>query len=179
MNPQDLVLGAFAIIASMIAALFLVVARTSSGPTQTLDEVSTKGYALRRWWFAILSTVLILVFIIMIPFFPYGRSKSSANEDAIRYNIVARQYLFEGLPPEIPADTPVIFEVYAADVNHGFAIYNPQNQLIGQVQAMPGYRNELVMTFSEPGQYSVRCLEFCGTGHHLMGGSFTVGDASE
>ncbi|MFA5564700.1 MAG: hypothetical protein WC184_02245 [Acidimicrobiia bacterium] len=179
MNTQGLVLVTFAIIAMAIVALFVVVALTSRGPTQRLDEVSTKGYALRRWWFAILSTTLILAFLIMIPFYPYGRSKSSANENAIHYNIIARQYLFEGLPPQIPVDTPIIFEVYAADVNHGFAIYNPDNQLIGQVQAMPSYRNELVMTFTEVGQYSVRCLEFCGIGHHLMGGSFTVGEGND
>jgi cytochrome c oxidase subunit II len=33
---------------------------------------------------------------------------------------------------------------------------------------MPGYTNHLVLQLSEPGDYTVRCLEYCGPGHSAM-----------
>ena len=35
------------------------------------------------------------------------------------------------------------FDVTSVDVNHGFGVYDPNGRLIGSVQAMPGYTNEL------------------------------------
>jgi cytochrome c oxidase subunit II len=53
-------------------------------------------------------------------------------------------------------------------VNHGFGIYAPDGELLGSVQAIPGFHNRLDLTLDEPGSYFVGCLEFCGVGHHRM-----------
>ncbi|MCC7232463.1 MAG: hypothetical protein IT242_05925 [Bacteroidia bacterium] len=84
-----------------------------------------------------------------------------------------------GTPPpneaiELPAGKTVEFRVTSNDVNHGFAIYDTQNQLIVQTQAMPGYVNRLRWKFEQPGHYSIRCLEFCGAAHAFMESSFLV-----
>ena len=54
------------------------------------------------------------------------------------------------------------FDVTSIDVNHGFGLYDPDGHLIGSVQAMPGYHNQLDLTLDEPGVYRIRCLELCG-----------------
>ncbi len=79
-----------------------------------------------------------------------------------------------GSPVEVPLGKLAEFRVTSLDVNHGFALYDPDNTLIGQVQAMPGYMNRLRYRFTKPGNYQVLCLEYCGHGHHRMQGSFVV-----
>ncbi|MBS1668376.1 MAG: hypothetical protein JST58_13450 [Bacteroidetes bacterium] len=75
---------------------------------------------------------------------------------------------------ELPVNKVVEFRVTSFDVNHGFAIYDQSNKLIAQTQAMPGYVNRLRWKFTEPGNYTIFCLEFCGMGHQIMRSSFTV-----
>ena len=60
------------------------------------------------------------------------------------------------------------FHVTSKDVNHGFALYDPDMRIVAQTQAMPGYTNVLRYTFNEPGVYRVLCLEYCGVAHHEM-----------
>lgn len=79
-----------------------------------------------------------------------------------------------GEPVVIPRNELVEFRVTSLDVNHGFSLYDPQGNLLGQVQAMPGYMNRLRYRFSEPGNYTVLCLEYCGNSHHTMRGNFIV-----
>ncbi|HEY9179147.1 MAG TPA: hypothetical protein VIO32_00405, partial [Candidatus Baltobacteraceae bacterium] len=111
----------------------------------------------------------IAVFIFTIPHFPYA----SAQTPGKHFTVVAQQYSF-ALPTALPANTPVVFDVTSRDVNHGFAIYDPQGRLIGQVQAMPDYVNHLPFVFHVRGHYTVRCLEYCGIAHASMQGGFEV-----
>jgi cytochrome c oxidase subunit 2 len=46
--------------------------------------------------------------------------------------------------------------------------------LLFQVQAMPGYVNQVEYVFDKPGTYHVVCLEYCGVAHHAMTAEFTV-----
>ncbi len=75
---------------------------------------------------------------------------------------------------DLPHGRVVRFEVTSADVNHDFGIYDPHGEIVGQVQAMPGFTNVLVMRFDQPGSYTIRCLELCGQYHHLMVRGFEV-----
>jgi cytochrome c oxidase subunit 2 len=68
----------------------------------------------------------------------------------------------------------VEFQVTSDDVNHGFAIYRNKTKLITQTQAMPGFVNKLRVTFDEPGEYEVMCLEYCGLSHHAMNATIYV-----
>lgn len=133
------------------------------------DVVFSEGYAVRRFWLAIVLAVAVAAFVISIPHFPYPSTATSGRT----YTIVAQQYGF-ALPAIVPVDTPVVFAVTARDVNHGFGIYDPRDRLIGQVQAMPDYVNRLPFEFHLRGRYTVRCLEYCGIGHAAMQGSFEV-----
>lgn len=131
--------------------------------------VSARGYAIRRYWFAAILVAAVAVFAFTIPHFPYA----SAHTPGKHYTVVAQQYSFM-LPQTLPADTPVVFDVTSRDVNHGFAIYDPNGRLVGQVQAMPDYVNHLPFAFHTRGHYTVRCLEYCGIAHAAMQGGFDV-----
>ena len=100
--------------------------------------------------------------------------RSAAAAPAKRIDVVGHQWRWELSSNEVPVGKPVEFSLTAADVNHGFAIYKARQRLIGQVQAMPGFTNRLVVTFDEPGEYEVLCLEFCGVAHHRMVATITA-----
>lgn len=102
---------------------------------------------------------------------PYA-SGSGAGRTVV--HVTAGQFYWLLVPSSVPAGTAVRFEITSRDVNHGFGLYDPQGQLIAEAQAMPGYTNTLDMTFRNTGQYRVFCLEYCGVGHHLMQGLFSI-----
>jgi cytochrome c oxidase subunit 2 len=74
----------------------------------------------------------------------------------------------------IPKGDIVEFNVTSHDVTHGFGVYKCSDSscstasLLAQVQVMPGFYNSILVTFSSPGIYYIRCLEFCGFGHYTM-----------
>ncbi len=95
-------------------------------------------------------------------------------DPAERVRVLGSQWSWEITPSELPAGVPVLFEVTATDVNHGFAVYDEGGTLLFQTQAMPGWINRVAWTFSEPGTYRVLCLEYCGLVHHDMLAELTV-----
>jgi cytochrome c oxidase subunit 2 len=74
----------------------------------------------------------------------------------------------------VPVSRAIDFRVTSLDVNHGFAIYDASDRIVGQVQAMPSVTNHLVMQFTGSGDYTIRCLEYCGPGHSHMTASVHV-----
>ena len=82
--------------------------------------------------------------------------------------------LFAATPDQVRAGTPVRFDVTSVDVTHAFGLLDTDGHLVGSVQAMPGYHNDLDLTFHTPGVYRILCLEYCGLDHHVMQASFTV-----
>ncbi len=175
MSPPDRVIITYAVLSLIVLAIFGFVAASTLGPKRDYAKVQPRGYAIRRLWFVLLIAAAAAGLALTLPFIPYSRGEAAtANGPETLIPVVARQYSFAGLPEVVPYGTPVVFVVTAADVNHGFAIYNPRNELVGQVQAMPEYTNELAVTFNERGRYTVRCLEYCGINHHDMKASFEV-----
>jgi cytochrome c oxidase subunit 2 len=52
---------------------------------------------------------------------------------------------------------------------HGFAVYHPDGRVLFTMMLIPGMKPaSLVHTFTEAGEYKVRCLEYCGIAHHAM-----------
>ncbi len=65
----------------------------------------------------------------------------------------------------IPAGTPVLVEVAAADVIHSFWV----PRLAGKIDAIPGHVNRIRLEASLPGEYAGICAEYCGIGHRAHG----------
>lgn len=174
MNPWGPLVVFLVIGAAWTAAWAWVVAR-SSGPPGSFDAVYAAGGVLRRRLFYAIVAVLVVVFLASVRWFPYrSLAEARLGPPTAHVSVTAKMWQWTLSQTAIPAGTPVEFDVTSIDVNHGFGIYGPSGRVVAQVQAMPGYTNRLVVRFAQPGQYLVRCLEFCGIPHIGMATAFDV-----
>lgn len=171
MGNGFLLLEIFIVVAALAVIAMLFLANYRSREPLPQETVTSRGYALRRYWFWLVLVVAVATFAITIPYFPYPHANASVN--ARHFNVVAQQYGFN-VATVVPLGVPVTFDVTSKDVNHGFGIYAPDGTLVDQVQAMPGYVNHLPVTFTVAGHYTIRCLEYCGIAHAAMQGGFDV-----
>lgn len=166
---QTVALVVFGVVALILTVAFVAVA-LASAQERPFDGVLRGGYWFRRRWLGFLAAfvpVLVGVGALAAPY-------SDDGEGRVRVEVTSRQFSFSFDPPSVAAGSRVRFVVRSEDVTHGVGLYDAGGVLLGSVQAMPGYTNELDVTLDRPGTYRVLCFEFCGLGHHLMQGAFTV-----
>lgn len=164
----------FLFLAVEAGAIFVFVAVSTRHPRDEQTEAHRVAYAARGVWFVFLILLMLGAFGATLPAFPYIPAKKAAQGPAERVPVIAQQFMFL-MPSHFPVDKRIIFEVTSRDVNHSFAIYDPQGGIVAQTQAMPNYVNYMEVTFHEPGRYTIRCLEYCGLGHPMMEKDITVG----
>ena len=157
---------------AFVAAAFIYVI-SQAGKQADPVQVQKTAYSIRRGWFVALVLASIGVTYASLTPFPIG-DQSSPSQTAQIVNAVGRQWSWELSQNEVKAGTPVQFNVTSDDVNHGFAIYGPSDRIVAQAQAMPGFTNRLLYTFTKAGKYRVMCLEYCGLVHHAMMTEFEV-----
>ncbi len=167
---QIVTLVIFGVIAFLVLLVFAIGA-DSSRQEIPLERVQRQGYWFRKRWLAFLAALVPVLVGISILTTPFARG---GGADRVLVKVTSGQFFFTFAPASVPAGSKVRFVVTTRDVTHGFGLYNPGGELIGSVQAMPGYTNNLDLTLSRPGSYHVLCFEFCGLGHHVMQGTFTV-----
>lgn len=171
---QKYLLALFIAMGVVWFAVWLYVVRNvpRTAPEPDVDEKTNK---LRHRLVFPLGATLLILLAVSIYWMPYPAARArSIGDPAVTVDVSALQWAWIISKPEIPLHTVVEFDVTSRDVNHGFAIYDPDGELVTQVQAMPDYTNKLIWKFDKPGDYTVRCLEFCGLGHHIMLATFTV-----
>jgi cytochrome c oxidase subunit II len=169
-QPQVAVGIVFAVLATLLVAIFVVVARSARADV-AYEQVQRVGYRARRYWLTTLVAVGVAVIVVTFFYLPYA-SGSTTGRTVVK--VTGGQFFWSLAPSRVRAGTPLRFNVTSIDVNHGFGLYDPHGHLVGSVQAMPGYHNELDLTLTIPGTYQIRCLEFCGLNHAVMEGTFTV-----
>jgi cytochrome c oxidase subunit 2 len=157
----------------VVAALGVIVAVAVWRSTRTRDRKADPALLARRerTWLWIVAALLTALLFGTIFFTPYGKSAGAGKQVV---DVTGVQFAWAIDPPSIRANIPVEFRVRAVDVNHAFAVYNADDVLLFQVQAMPEQLQEVVYTFKKPGLYRVFCLEFCGLDHHRMVTTITV-----
>lgn len=161
------------VLMAVIAGLFLWVvahAGTAGGD----------GRSLLRWrsplfWIVIVAGAVISFGTLWD--WPIAGHANAVTRPDVVIRAVGHQWRWELDRDTVKAGELVEFEVTATDVNHGFAIYRDKHTMVAQAQAMPGYVNRLQMRFTEPGDYEVLCLEYCGLAHHNMRVVIKVGAA--
>jgi cytochrome c oxidase subunit 2 len=166
-----MILGIFLVVAAVAIGVMAWLGNAHSNQPLPQEVVVSQGYAIRRYWFWLVLLVAVATFGLTIPYFPYPYAQAANN--ALHLKVVAQQYSFS-VSAVVPLNRPVVFDVTSSDVNHGFGIYAPDGRIFSQVQAMPDYVNHLPLTFTVPGHYTIRCLEYCGIGHAAMQGGFDV-----
>ena len=166
---QIAVLIGFLLITASLGAIFTGVAMQSRRNVD-FAEVTDTGYRLRRAWLLFLILFLGTGLVLSLAFMPYGEGAGPTR----KVEISGYQFNWTVTPDTVKAGTRVRFEVTSNDVNHGVGIYDPDGELIGNVQAMPDYTNILELDMDKPGTYELACLEYCGLNHHRMIRKFEV-----
>lgn len=173
MNPA-IIFGVFLVLAVVWTGIWLWVLVSSRRPAPYPGIYSTVNILRRRLFYAILA-IAIVVFGISMFWLPYPLVRAeTVGKPQLVVNATGQQWFWTLSQRNIPVGVPVEFVVTAKDVNHDFAVYNPQGHVVTQVQAMPGHPNHLIYKFDQPGVYTVRCLEYCGLGHTGMITTLTV-----
>ncbi len=146
------------------------------------DDAATRQTAhtssvLRRWLFGALLIIFVGGTYATLRHFPIAPQNAPLGIHQV-VDVVGQQWSWQITPDTVRAGSPVEFRVTSRDVNHGFAIYAPDGRIATQTQAMPGFTNKLVHTFTQSGTYRIMCLEYCGIGHAPMTSEITVVAAS-
>jgi cytochrome c oxidase subunit II len=155
---------------AIIAVIFLWVV---AGAGQRSDAASSP-YRFRALLLgAIVAAGAALTYATLSPWPLVAHARGAGAADVV-INVTGHQWRWQLSQDTIQVGQEVEFHVTSADVNHGFAIYRNKTQLLTQTQAMPGYVNKLRYRFTEPGEYEVLCLEYCGVAHHGMAAKINV-----
>ena len=162
---QDLALVVSLTFMAAIAAIFVWVV-ANAGRSGADGSPSAYRWRARLFWIAIAAGIVIS-FGTLWEWPIAGHAIATPKADVV-IRAVGHQWRWTLDRDTVKAGQVVEFEVTADDVNHGFAIYQNKHRLVAQVQAMPGYVNRLRVIFTEPGEYEVLCLEYCGLAHHGM-----------
>jgi cytochrome c oxidase subunit II len=168
-EPQTAIAILFAVLAVGLAALFAVIALQTRRELP-FERVRAVGYRIRRYWLGFLA--ILLVIVVGGSWFELPFSRGAGHRTVV--TVSGGQFYWSVTPPQVPAGTRVRFDVTSSDVNHGLGLYGPGGELLGSVQAMPGYHNKLDVKLNKPGEYIFSCLEYCGLGHHRMSRPFRV-----
>jgi cytochrome c oxidase subunit 2 len=167
---QLAVLAGFLVVTAALVAIFVLVARQARDNVE-FEQVTDTGYRLRRYWLGFLALLLTSGVVLSLFFLPYP---GSADPTSATVRVSGGLFYWSMNPETVSAGTDINFDVTSADVNHGFGLYDPDGVLIGSVQAMPGYHNQLDLTLDKAGTYMIACLEYCGFKHHEMLREFEV-----
>jgi cytochrome c oxidase subunit II len=161
----------------LVAFGFIFVAINSGTRVEDYTPLQMRAYRFRTKLFWALALLFGPVMLYSLADLPYSASHAHTRASGVQI-IEAKgyQWRWELSRSHVAVGEPVEFHVSSADINHGFAIYDPQMRLVAQTQAMPGYSNKLRHTFDKKGTYKVLCLEYCGIAHHNMMTEIKVGD---
>lgn len=170
-QPQTWIGILFIIIVVLLVIAFVTIGRSVRKPVE-FDQVKKVGYRIRTFWLIGFGSLLAFGLLISLFFLPYSGAR--AGKGPAQPVAVKGGQFYWIVSPKTVEPGRVHFEVTAADVNHGLGIYSPKGEMIGSVQAMPGYTNKLDVELDQPGEYQLSCLEFCGVGHHKMQAILTV-----
>jgi cytochrome c oxidase subunit 2 len=161
---------AYTIAVVLGSAISFAVFRSTARP---LEEDRAGLWSRRETtWLVVMIVTLFALLMGTIFYVPYGDTAGPRGQ-VVRVTGVQYAWAIDA-PQPIVTGRPVAFYARSRDVAHGFGVYNPKGTLIFQAQVVPDHEQKIVHTFTEPGAYRVRCLEFCGAGHHLMESSFVV-----
>ncbi|HZD51970.1 MAG TPA: hypothetical protein VE175_02895, partial [Woeseiaceae bacterium] len=161
----------------------------AADPEQPKSAILQVIYRIRFRYFVVLVTVLVAALALTLPRVPYPHPTDGRPDVPVK--VTGHQWYWdikpqgdgslahtEGTVVYLAKDALVEFQVTAADVNHGFGLYDEAGHLLAQTQAMPAYVNRLLYRFTRPGTYRILCLEYCGIAHHAMTSTIEVGGES-
>ena len=135
-------------------------------------------YSFARYsWLVVAVGAFILINIASIKYMPtIVEANAGTSADVKDVSVTARSWSYEISDTTFKAGQTVRFLVKSVDTVHSFAVHHPDGHLLFTMMLVPGMETQsaVVHTFTEPGEYTVRCLEYCGIAHHAMKNKLTV-----
>jgi cytochrome c oxidase subunit 2 len=92
------------------------------------------------------------------------------GENAYEVVMVGKAWAFEPNEVRVPAGADVLFTATTRDVIHGVAVEGTRVNMM----LIPGQVSQNTYRFDEPGEYLLLCHEYCGLAHHAMYGKVVV-----
>jgi len=158
-----------------VALVFIFVISQARKPAteQETQQSTHTAHVIQAWFFGLLVVGFALGTWLTLRHFPIPPQHAPVQADV---DMDVEGFMWGWQIPDTPIQVgqTVAFRVTSRDVNHDFAIYGPDGNLVAQTQAMPEFYNKLLVTFDTPGEYTVQCLEYCGVGHGFMRSTLTV-----
>lgn len=165
-------------LAAQITVFFLVllvlgfvwVLRRTSLPS-ALKTLPPPTHRLRNRLFVVVLLAGAVLALVTLSPWPHDAGAAQVTRSI---DVKARQWTWDLSDDKAKVGEVIEFRVTSEDVNHNFALYDEQRQMLTQIQAMPGFVNKVRHRFTAPGNYQILCLEYCGLAHHGMVAAFTV-----
>jgi cytochrome c oxidase subunit 2 len=158
----------------VLGGIFLWVAANAGRSDDDAAGMARAAYRWRAHLFWVVLVAGVIITFATLSQWPIPGHALAANKPDTVIRAVGAQWRWTLDRNTVRAGELVESQVSADDVNHGFAIYQGKSRIIAQTQAMPGYVNKLQVRFTEPGEYEVLCLEYCGLAHHGMRAAIKV-----
>lgn len=173
--------GAFAVLLFFqlpFLVVFLYVVFRSASAQPEAAQVSERSISkAKTLWLSAVAILFLAINIGSIQYIPaISTARAVAAEQDIRdVQVTAQSWSYELSERNFEAGDTVRFTANSVDTVHGFAVYHPGGNVMFTMMLIPGVGpSSLVRTFSEPGVYKVRCLEYCGMAHHEMNDEIVV-----
>ena len=173
---QNTVFMVSAALMLVVTAAFVYVALNAGKAVLDYPPLQARSYSVRAKFFWTLIVAGVLIAVITTLDLPYAATRGDAPGDAVVVDVDGRQWFWQVSDTEFSKGDTLVFNVSASDVTHGLGVYGPNMRMLGQTQAMPGYRNALELTLDKAGTYKLMCMEYCGLAHHVMISEITVSE---
>ena len=160
----------------MFFFLYVVFSRSSTGST-TIDISDGKVNKLKNAWISVVVILFLGINLFSIQYIPAISTAAIAKVtgDVVDVDVSAVSWNYEISKQEFTAGQSVRFSAKSVDTVHGFAVYHPDGRILFTLMLVPGVGpSSLIHTFTDPGTYKVRCLEYCGAAHHEMSDELIV-----
>lgn len=177
----DLLIGSFGVMVWLLTLpVFVLMAvfaiRYRTGREVNREHASNGNVWLEVSW-SVIPFLLTLFFFVWATALFFDLKRPPAN--AMTISVVAKQWMWKYQHGEgareindlhVPVDRPVKLVMISQDVIH--SLYVPALRIKQDV--LPGRYTTMWFTADKPGVYPLRCAEFCGTDHSVMGGRLIV-----
>lgn len=99
-------------------------------------------------------------------------AEPAGADEPIDVYLMAMRFSYEPRVLRLERGVRYRFRMMSMDVNHGASIHTG---FAGHIMRRPAMvLTEMVMTFSEPGEFMIYCTVYCGAGHDQMKGKIIV-----
>ncbi len=155
----------------LILTLIFVWVIVNSKKSVSFDTVIKPAYRIRYALFIFVLIAGVFVSALTLAPWPHDTQKDMVTR---QIDAQAQQWLWVLSDDKAQVGEVIEFVLTSKDVNHGFALYSPDNKIVAQIQAMPMFTNKVRYAFKSPGVYKILCMEYCGLAHHNMTAEITV-----